>query len=105
LSNLAISACVASDDGVEMMCGPARPASHVECEDVEQPVSVGSRGNEGRERQVLLSYAPNFAEFYGRAAEQVSRILKGAKPAEMPGEQPTKFELFVNLKTAKALGC
>ena len=52
----------------------------------------------------LLSYAPNFSEFYRRAAEQVSLILKGAKPAEMPVEQPTKFELVVNMKTAKALG-
>jgi putative ABC transport system substrate-binding protein len=52
----------------------------------------------------LLSYGPNFSEFYRRAAEQVSMILKGAKPAEMPVEQPTKFELIINLKTAKALG-
>ena len=52
----------------------------------------------------LVSYAPNFSEFYRRAAEQVSLILKGAKPADMPVEQPTKFELVINLKTAKALG-
>jgi putative ABC transport system substrate-binding protein len=52
----------------------------------------------------LLSYGPNFSDFYRRAAEQVSMILKGAKPAEMPVEQPTTFELVINLKTAKALG-
>jgi putative ABC transport system substrate-binding protein len=52
----------------------------------------------------LLSYGPNFSAFYRRAAEQVSMILKGAKPAEMPVEQPTTFELVINLKTAKALG-
>jgi putative ABC transport system substrate-binding protein len=52
----------------------------------------------------LLSYAPNFSEFYRRAADQVSLILKGAKPAEMPVEQPTTFELVINLKTAKVLG-
>ena len=51
----------------------------------------------------LLSYGPNFSDFYRRAAEQVSMILKGAKPAEMPVEQPTTFELVINLKTAKAL--
>lgn len=52
----------------------------------------------------LLSYAPNFSEFYRRAADQVSLIFKGANPAEMPVEQPTTFELVLNLKTAKALG-
>ena len=52
----------------------------------------------------LLSYAPNFSDFYRRAAEQVSKILKGAKPAEMPVEQPNAFELVINLKTAAALG-
>ncbi len=52
----------------------------------------------------LLSYGPNFSEFYRRAADQVSKILNGTKPAEMPMEQPTRFELVINLKTAKALG-
>ena len=52
----------------------------------------------------LVSYGPNFSGFYRRAAEQVSMILKGAKPAEMPVEQPTEFELVVNMKSAKALG-
>ena len=52
----------------------------------------------------MLSYAPNFSEFYRRAADQVILIFKGAKPAEMPVEQPTTFELVINLKTAKALG-
>jgi putative ABC transport system substrate-binding protein len=52
----------------------------------------------------LLSYAPNFSEFYRRAADQVSLILKGARPADMPVEQPTTFELVINLRTAKALG-
>ena len=52
----------------------------------------------------LLSYAPNFSEFYRRAAEQISKILKGVNPADIPVEQPTTFELVINLKTAKALG-
>jgi putative tryptophan/tyrosine transport system substrate-binding protein len=51
----------------------------------------------------LVSYGPNNAELYRRAAYFVDRILKGAKPAELPVEQPTKFELVINLKTAKQL--
>jgi putative ABC transport system substrate-binding protein len=52
----------------------------------------------------LLSYAPSFPDLFRRAAGYVDRILKGAKPAEMPVELPTKFEFVINLKTAKALG-
>jgi putative ABC transport system substrate-binding protein len=52
----------------------------------------------------LMSYGPNYAELFRRAADYVNRILQGAKPGDMPVEQPTRFELVLNLTTAKALG-
>jgi putative ABC transport system substrate-binding protein len=52
----------------------------------------------------LLSYGPSYPDLYYRAAGMIDRIFKGAKPGEMPVEQPTKLELVINLKTAKALG-
>jgi putative ABC transport system substrate-binding protein len=52
----------------------------------------------------LISYGPNLANQFSRAATYVDKILKGAKPADLPVEQPTKFELVINLNAAKQIG-
>jgi putative ABC transport system substrate-binding protein len=52
----------------------------------------------------LMSYGSNYSEQFRQAAEYVVKILRGARPGDLPVEEPTKFELLLNLKTAKALG-
>ena len=69
---------------------------------VRLPVVYGSR--ESVDAGGLMSYGPNLADSFRRSAAYVDKILKGAKPGDLPVEQPTKFDLVVNLKTAKALG-
>ncbi|SHI07791.1 ABC transporter substrate-binding protein [Bradyrhizobium erythrophlei] len=69
---------------------------------VRMPTMHG--GREGVEAGGLISYGPNFPELWRRSAEYIDKILRGVKPADIPVEQPTKFDLVINLKTAKALG-
>ena len=66
------------------------------------PTIYGSR--EYVDAGALMSYGPNFSDLFRRAADYVDKILRGAKPGDIPVEQPTKFDLVINLKTAKALG-
>jgi putative ABC transport system substrate-binding protein len=66
------------------------------------PTSHGVR--EYVEGRGLMSYGPKWPHMWGRAADFVNKILRGAKPADLPIEQPTKFDFVINLTTAKALG-
>jgi putative ABC transport system substrate-binding protein len=66
------------------------------------PTFAGSR--EFAEASGVMSYGPNFSDLFRRAGELVDKILRGTKPADVPVEQPTKFDLVVNLTAAKALG-
>jgi putative tryptophan/tyrosine transport system substrate-binding protein len=66
------------------------------------PTMYGSR--EYVEAGGLMSYGPNYSDLFRRSADYVDRILRGAKPADLPVEQPTKFDLIINLTTGKALG-
>ena len=70
--------------------------------DAKIPAIYGTRENPAAGG--LMSFGPDLADLYRRAADFVDKILRGAKPADIPIEQPTKFELVVNLKTAKAMG-
>jgi len=70
--------------------------------DARLPTVYGIR--EGVEAGGLMSYGASFADQFRRAAELVDKILRGAKPGDIPVEQPTKFELIVNVTAAKALG-
>jgi len=69
-----------------------------------QHLPMMCEAREQAEAGCLMSYGASLGDLFRRTAELVDKILKGAKPADLPVEQPTKFELVINLKTAKALG-
>ena len=69
----------------------------------DRKMPVISEGRQMADAGALLTYAPNYYEMYPRAAAFVDKILKGGKAGDIPVEQPMKFELIVNLRTAKSL--
>lgn len=71
---------------------------------IERRLPLSAYSRDTLEAGALMSYGPDYSELCRRAAVFVDKILKGAKPSELPVEQPTKFELVINMKTAKALG-
>ena len=98
-----------SRDGADALCMFPSPMLFAEygrivriVADKRLPTIYGAR--EGVELGGLMSYGPNQADLARQTASYVDKILKGAKPAELPVQQPTKFELVINLKTARALG-
>jgi len=99
---------LASREAVVLLIGPAprfnvlRPEICRSAADIRLPIIGFSE--EWAQDGALMSYSPSWVEAYRRAAYFVDRILKGAKPSDLPIEQPTKFSLVVNAKVAKALG-
>jgi putative ABC transport system substrate-binding protein len=71
---------------------------------VKRRLPTMAAGREHVEAGVLMTYGVNLSDMYRRAAFYVDKVLRGIKPRDLPVEQPTKFEFFVNLKTAKQIG-
>ena len=95
-----------ADAVLEIISGPIRSARLKEIAElaVKSRLPVIHSNTEYVDAGGLMTYGPNYPDFYRRAATYVDKILKGRKPAELPVEQPTKFEFIVNLKAAKQIG-
>ena len=93
-------------DAVIIFGGPALWSYRKQIADLARKsrLATAYRYREGPEAGGLMSYGPSLIDSWRRAATYVDKILRGAKPADLPVEQPTKFEFVINLKTAKALG-
>ena len=92
-------------DGLYVVAGPVMNANQKRIAGLALKSRLPSVGNRGYvDAGGLMSYGADIADSYRRVAYYVDRILKGAKPADLPVEQPTKFELVINLKTAKQIG-
>jgi len=93
-------------DGVLLVASPTLFAARKRVADLAMrhrlPIMAG--GKEYADSGALVSYAPSYPEFFRRSAVYVDKILKGAKPGDLPVERPNRFELVINVKTAKALG-
>src|SRR5262249_53678057 len=90
---------------VGVLTPPARPPrGRIVAFAASNRLPLVSEGREFSDAGGLMTYGPKVLDLYRRAASYVDRILKGAKPAELPIEQPTQFELIINLRTAKMLG-
>jgi putative ABC transport system substrate-binding protein len=102
----AFEAFKGSADAVYVCADPLANANRIHINAValaaRLPTMHGNR--EYVEASGLMSYGPNLTDSWRRAAEYVDKILRGSKPADIPVEQPTKYELSINLKTAAALG-
>jgi len=93
-------------DGLIVMPDPVFGSVRVRIADLARNGRLPAMGGDGYHTEAggLMSYGPSVPDLFRRAAVYVDRILKGAKPADLPVERPSRFELVVNLKTAKALG-
>ena len=102
----AITALKGCTDGIFVQADPLLSAHRVQINTLAASVQLPTLhgGREFVEGGGLMSYGQNFADLYRRAADYVDKILRGAKPGDIPVEQPTRFDLVINLSTARALG-